>query len=70
MVKQRNLFNPDQIDILKDEKEKDFKESVQSIGRLVLEAHAKGLNVHGVPKSKQKGHQDFPLFAPDQPKLF
>lgn len=70
MVKQRNLFDPERIDILTDAKQKPFEESVTSISKLVIEAHNNGRNVLGVPRSKQKGFSDLPLFAPEQPKLF
>lgn len=61
MVKQRNIFEPDRIDILTDSKE-NLTPEVFTKEKQILELHNAGIKVFGTPKSKRKGYQDTPLF--------
>lgn len=67
MVKQRNIFEPERIDILSD-KDKPAEEVTPA--KLIIEAFNNGHNVTAPPKSKRKGHSDLPLFKPEQTNLF
>lgn len=61
MVKQRNIFDPNRIDILTDDKE-NITSEVMTKEKQILELHNAGIKVFGVVKSKRKGYQDTPLF--------
>lgn len=70
MVKQRNIFDQNRIDILTDAKEELTKEALLSQAQ-IIEAHNQGVKVFGTPKSKRKGFTDLPLFTPhNQKSLF
>jgi hypothetical protein len=70
MVKQRNIFDPEQIDILTDEIEKEVN-AAKLTQREIIEAHNRGAKCFGIPKSQRKGHSDLPLFKPEnQTSLF
>ncbi len=70
MVKQRNIFDPNRIDILADETEELTRETLLK-QREIIEAHNRGAKVFGIPKSKRKGYTDLPLFTPkNQTSIF
>jgi hypothetical protein len=61
MVKQRNIFEPNRIDILTDEKEELTPDKLFE-HKQIIELHNAGVKVFGKPKSRRKGYQDTPLF--------
>lgn len=61
MVKQRNIFEPNRIDIITDENDKAPKEQAIS-QKEIIEMHNQGIKVFTTVKSKRKGYQDTPLF--------
>lgn len=70
MVKQRNIFDQNRIDILTDTNEELTRERLLT-EKEIIEAHNQGVKVFGTPKSKRKGYTDLPLFTPkNQTNLF
>jgi len=66
MVKQRNIFNPDKIDVLKDETPKQAEkrmkqEQKKESQRQILEAFSKGLKI--VTKQATGTKSEAPLFG-------
>ena len=61
MIKQRNIFDPQRIDIITDENDHAPKE--QAINQKeIIEMHNAGVKVFTTVKSRRKGYQDTPLF--------
>ena len=61
MIKQRNIFDPQRIDIITDENDKEPKQQAIS-QKEIIELHNAGVKVFTTVKSKRKGYQDTPLF--------
>lgn len=69
MVRQRHIFEPGRVDILRDG---DKPQADRTPGALIVAAFEQGVKIKGVCKSARRGYSDLPLFkGPDtQQNLF